>query len=271
MARLMVIEAITKAVVAGADYREMALCDNFYTPRVRPDVAWDLKEMVETISNLSIEIGVPFISGKDSSSGTMQSGDRRIEVPHTLAVATLGRVPDVKKVVTKEFKRSGNKIVLVGRHDTRALGASVYADSFSQRGDRLFDAYDGASARGVWDALLRLHSVEGCVSGSAVAEGGILLRVFEASFGSGLGARVDIPAVERKDGFLFGEFIGSVLLEVTPDCDTGRTFEGIPHLVIGEVTQEPKLRLTAGREALWEESISELTGAWSQTMREVVE
>ena len=40
MARLMMIEAVTKAVVAGADYREMALCDNFYTPRLRPDVAW---------------------------------------------------------------------------------------------------------------------------------------------------------------------------------------------------------------------------------------
>jgi len=68
MSKLMMIEAITKAVVAGADYRDMVLCDNFYTPRVRPEVAWDLRRMVETISEFSVEIGVPFISGKDSSS-----------------------------------------------------------------------------------------------------------------------------------------------------------------------------------------------------------
>ena len=48
MARLMMFEAITKAVVAGADYRQMVLCDNFYTPRVRPEIAFELSEMVRT-------------------------------------------------------------------------------------------------------------------------------------------------------------------------------------------------------------------------------
>ena len=51
MARLMMIEAITKAVVAGADYREMVLCDNFYTPRVRPETAHELVEMVDAIAD----------------------------------------------------------------------------------------------------------------------------------------------------------------------------------------------------------------------------
>ena len=77
MARLMMFEAITKAVVAGADYRRMVLCDNFYTPRVRPETAWDLKEMVETIADLSLALGVPFISGKDSSSGTFEAAGRK--------------------------------------------------------------------------------------------------------------------------------------------------------------------------------------------------
>ena len=116
----MVIEAITKAVVAGADYREMALCDNFYTPRVSPEVAWDLTRMVEAIADLSVEIGVPFISGKDSSSGTFSSGGRTIEVPRTLAVAALGRIPDVNRIVTKEWKRAGNKLVFVGRAEPEA-------------------------------------------------------------------------------------------------------------------------------------------------------
>ena len=49
MARLAVIEAVTKCVVAGCDYREMVLCDNFYTPRISPQVAWDLTKMVEAI------------------------------------------------------------------------------------------------------------------------------------------------------------------------------------------------------------------------------
>jgi phosphoribosylformylglycinamidine synthase len=204
LARLMIIEAITKAVAAGADYREMVLCDNFYTPRVRPETAWDLREMVETIAGMSVALGVPFISGKDSSSGTFEAEGRRIEVPATLVVATMGRLPDVRRVVSKEFKRPGNRLVLVGRVDCEALGGSVYADSCGQRGDRLFDAYDASSILAVWDALLRLHQQGGYVSASAIAEGGTLLRLFEAAWGSGYGARVSLDAFSASVGARHG-------------------------------------------------------------------
>ena len=215
MARLMMLEAITKAVVAGADYRQMVLCDNFYTPRVRPETAFELEEMVDTIANLSVELGVPFISGKDSSSGTFEAGGRRIDVPPTLAVAAMGRVDHVKNIVTKEFKQAGNRLLLLGRYDADALGGTVYADSLGQRGDRLFDGYDSRSIKEQWDYLAELHARRSYFSGSAIAEGGILLRLFEACFGSGLGAQVDLSTLPAPhSGFLFGEFIGSCLLEV---------------------------------------------------------
>ena len=216
MARLATIEAITKAVAAGADYRQMVLCDNFYTPRVRPEITWDLRAMVETIADLSVALGVPFISGKDSSSGTFETEGRRIDVPATLVVTAMGRLPDVKKVVTKDFKQPGNRIVLVGLFDGEALGGTVYADFCGQRGERLFDAYDAGSIRPVWDALLSLHHQDAYLSASAIAEGGILLRLFEAAWGSGYGARINLDAfpVGRKDAAMFGEFVGSVLLEV---------------------------------------------------------
>ncbi len=305
MARLMVIEAITKAVVAGANYREMVLCDNFYTARVRPEVAWDLEQMVEAIADFSVRTDVPFISGKDSSSGTFEAGGRTIEVPPTLGVAALARIPDVRKIVTKDFERAGNQVVLVGHIDPDALGGSVYADSYGQRGDRLFDAYDVDSIRSIWDALLGLHAQEAYVSGSAIAEGGAFLRLFEASFGSGLGARVDldvscrggsrtaptpgssavaafyerrpVTAVAdrryrgRRDGFLFGEFVGSVLIEVAADYDLKDLLSGIPHQIIGEVLPEPRLVVAASGEVLWQGETSALAEGWSRTFREVVE
>jgi phosphoribosylformylglycinamidine synthase II len=272
MARLMMLEAITKAVVAGADYRQMVLCDNFYTPRVRPEVAWDLTQMVETISNLSVDLGVPFISGKDSSSGTFEAGGRRIDVPPTLAVAAVGQVDDVKQVVTKDFRRPGNLLVLVGRCDPEVLGGTVYADSFGERGDRLFDAYDAAAIRGQWDCLLKLHSARQYVSGSAIAEGGILLRLFEAAFGSGLGARLEFDGFPhgRRDGLLFGEFIGSCLIEVSPDFELSSQLAGIPHRILGQVTEEPRLTLTDRGAVVWEEVIAQLAETWSETFREVV-
>ncbi|HEV2234471.1 MAG TPA: AIR synthase-related protein [Terriglobia bacterium] len=273
MARLMVIEAITKAVVAGADYREMALCDNFYTPKVRPDVAWDLKQMVEAIADFSVAIGVPFISGKDSSSGTFEAGGRKIDVPMTLAVATIGRVPDVRKIVTKEFKRAGNKLVLVGEMEPGTLGGSVYADSYGQRGNRLYDPGATKNVIGLWDVLHQLHQEGKYFSGSAIAEGGIALRLFEASYGSELGARLDCSASNktRADGELFGEFIGSVLLEISPEADLDRFLARVPHRIVGDVIVEPSLTIIEDGKTVWSDSTSKLAESWSKTFREVVE
>jgi phosphoribosylformylglycinamidine synthase len=273
MTRLMIIEAISKAVAAGADYRQMVLCDNFYTPRVRPETAWDLREMVETIADMSVALGVPFISGKDSSSGTFETEGRRIDVPATLVVTAMGRLPDVREVVSKNFKRPGNRIVLVGRFDCEALGGSVYADSRGQRGERLFDAYDASAIRSVWDALLGLHGKAGYVSASAIAEGGILLRLFEAAWGSGYGARITLDAFPegRKDGSIFGEFVGSVLLEVPSECNLNGQLGDVPYRVIGEVLPDPQLILLDGGKVVWQEPTAALGEVWSKTFREVIE
>ncbi len=273
MARLMMIEAITKAVVAGADYRQMALCDNFYTPRLRPDVAWDLVAMVEAIAELSTALGVPFISGKDSSSGTFEHGRQRIEVPPTLAVAAIARVPDVGSLVSKDFKRPGNRIILFGHTDPGALGGSVYADSSGQRGDRLFEAPSAETLRRLWDTLLDLHARGACLSGSAIAEGGALLRLFEASLGSGRGARVqrDHPSPDRLDGLLFGEFVGSVLVEIPADFDLKTLPQDLPCRILGEVTEEPELVIAQDGKVLWRELTPALAETWARPFREVVE
>ncbi len=278
MARLMVIEAITKAVVAGVDYREMVLCDNFYTPRLRPDVAWDLKAMVTAIAELSVQIGVPFISGKDSSSGTFESAGRRIDVPPTLAVAVMGRVPDVKRVVTKEFKRAGNRLVIIGRSEGDALGGSVYADLHGQRGDCLFDGVDASAARELWDALLACHRAGHYVSGSAIAEGGVLLRLFEACVGSGLGARVDISVLGKAqestadscDGaeLLFGEFIGSATVEIESGCVLDDL--AVSYREIGEVVAQPEIEVKVGAKEIFREPVTNLESSWTNTFREVV-
>jgi phosphoribosylformylglycinamidine synthase len=258
--------------VAGVNYREMVLCDNFYTPRVRPDTAFELVEMVETIATLSVELGIPFISGKDSSSGTFEAGGRRIDVPPTLAVATMGRIGDAKTIVTKDFKRAGNRLLLLGQFDAEVLGGTVYADSLGQRGDRLFDAYDAISMQVQWDYLLESHAQRHYVSASAIAEGGVMLRVFEAAYGSDLGARVDLKGIPaaRRDGFLFGEFIGSCLLEVPGDFEIPAHLAGISHQFIGHVTAEPRLTLVDGENVFYEETVSHLAESWSKTFREVV-
>jgi phosphoribosylformylglycinamidine synthase subunit PurSL len=230
---------------------------------------------VESISDFSVELGIPFISGKDSSSGTFDAAGKAIDVPFTLAVAALGRLPDVRRVTTKEFKQPGNKIFMAGYADSTALGGSVYADCRGQRGNRLFDAYTAPSIRALWDALFKLHGRGAYVSGSAIAEGGITLRLFEAAYGSGFGVRLALPAQlaegARRDAFLFGEFIGSVLLEVSAEFDPAPAFGLVPCRAIGEVIRDPRIVLTDGDAILWQDEVSNLARIWSRPFRELLQ
>ncbi|HUY13698.1 MAG TPA: AIR synthase-related protein [Terriglobia bacterium] len=283
MARLMVIEAVTKAVAAGADYREMVLCDNFYTPRARPEVAWNLSRMVEAIADLSVELGIPFISGKDSSSGTYEADGQSIDVPYTLVISAMGRIPDVRRIVTKEFKAAENQVFLVGSVDAEALGGTVYADSCGMAGGPLFFPGESPSIRRRWDALLTMRAGGAYVSASAIAEGGTFLRLFEASFGSGLGVEIDFSAVAKSgegqssgkdgtrfDGILFGELTGSVLIEVPRGVPVGSYLHAVPHVQIGEVTANAALTIKNGNQRLWHGPVSDLVEVWSKPFKEMM-
>ena len=270
MARLSVIEAITRAVAVGANIDDMALCDNFYTPKIRPEVAFELKSMVETIAELSEIFGTPFISGKDSSSGTFKSDTgEQIEVPYTLVVSTLGRMPDVRKAVTKEFKKAGNKLIILGLMDTEKLGGSVYLDAFGERGDKLSD-WGNEWAKDLLIIYRRLRDLywneNPIKSASAIGEGGVLLRIFEAAMGSGMGAEIDLAFPGRRDGALFSEAVGALLLELDASADPGELFGGLPWREIGQVTESSDLAI---KEVITI-PIDDLVKVWEKPFAEVV-
>ncbi|HEX5411183.1 MAG TPA: hypothetical protein VFZ27_04920, partial [Terriglobia bacterium] len=75
----------------------------------------------------------------------------------------------------------------------------------------------------------------------------------------------------RRDALLFGEFTGSVLLEVAQDFDVDKLLGGIPHAWVGEVMPEPRISLAESGEVFWQDEISHLAEAWSKPFREVLE
>ncbi|MGH9355959.1 MAG: hypothetical protein ACRD10_07500, partial [Terriglobia bacterium] len=75
----------------------------------------------------------------------------------------------------------------------------------------------------------------------------------------------------RKDGMLFGEFIGAVLAEVPQPFDVASFLGDVPHATVGEITADAHLELTEGEAVLWREPISNLIEIWSRPFREILE
>jgi phosphoribosylformylglycinamidine synthase len=187
----------------------------------------------------------------------------------------MGRVPDVRKLVTKDFKSAGNKLVLLGAVDPEKLGGSVYADAFGERGDALSD-WGNEWAKELPIIYRKLHSLywngNPVKSASAIAEGGTFLRVFESAMGGGLGAKIDLSGFPagRKDGALFGEAVGAILLEMEPSADPFEIFGGLPWKEIGQVTDSGSIEVVDGEQEVWSSPVDELVKIWEKPFAEVV-
>ena len=272
LAKQMILESITKLIVAGVDQKDITLCDNFYTPRVTPEIAWDLVQMVQTCADLSIRFGTPFISGKDSSSGTFVGQDgERIDVPPTLCVMALGRMEDVRKSPPKPLQKAGNRLFLIGPV-LDELGGSVYLDALGHRGSRIPNpAIEDVEA--TWKTVRNLHKQGMIASASAISEGGLFRRIFEMALGGDLGAKLDLKALMEKtgqsrlDNLLFAEMIGSVLMEIPADMlEIVRELDNA--IPLGKIIPDNKITINMD-DQIFECPLQELTDAWKKPFMEV--
>jgi len=272
LAKLMILESITKLIVSGVDQNDITLCDNFYTPRITPGIAWDLVQMVQTCADLSVRFGTPFISGKDSSSGTFVGQDgRRIDVPPTLCVMALGRMPDVQKRTPKPLQKSGNQLFIIGPVSDE-LGGSVYYDALGHRGSRIPNPKI-EDVEAAWRTLGILQDTGQIASASAIGEGGLLRRLFEMALGSGLTAKADLNSLvertgqSRLDHLLFSEMIGAVLVEVPADY-IGEVSKLDNAIAIGKVISEVGIKIE-WNDQIFELPMQDLTAAWEKPFTEV--
>ncbi|HHS12660.1 MAG TPA: hypothetical protein ENN03_02700 [bacterium] len=272
MASLMMVESITKCVAAGVDPKEIVLCDNFYTPRVNSKIAWILKHMVLSCCELSRALGTPFISGKDSSSGTfIGENGRRIDIPPTLAVLSLGRIRNVRKRIPKPWQQADNVLILAGPVWS-GLDGSIYLDTLGQRGDRLPPA-DAGLLNDFWKKYSHLAAKGRIRSASALAQGGLFRRLFEMALGSGLGCRVDLEFLndhleaDSVQSGLFAEMIGCVLLETDPES-AEEVQQSLGGCTAGRITNSPdiELRIPGGLASL---KMDTLIQAWEKPFQEI--
>ncbi|MDO8513496.1 MAG: AIR synthase-related protein [bacterium] len=273
MARLAVIEAIAKLISAGVPLSQIGLCDNFYAPKIRPDVAADLVGVVDVICEASEVFGTPFISGKDSSSGTFKADDGTlIDVPFSLVVAGMGILPDVRKTVTSEFKEAGNQLIYVGAcwPNKRFLGASTYAVMEDKKGGRLPRDGTLSEHKTTFEAIHELMERGLVRSASAMTSGGIWASIFKSCLGSDLGAELTLNQIsDQLSAPLFGEAPGGFILEFDQKTDA-KVLMGLDWCEIGTVTQDPVVRVLWRGEEKFQATVEELAKEWRQPFAEVI-
>ncbi len=262
-------EAVSNAVAAGANPQEIALIDNFIWPVPDKERLGALDLAVDACVDFSRTMGMPFISGKDSLSSTYQTRDGLIiRIPPVLCISAFGRIEDVKHTVSADFKRPGNKIVLIGSRNEKEMGGSVYYDFHNVLGKSVpqIELQQLKEIYHTIHGLIKKGTIQACHD---ISEGGLATTVAEMAFGGGFGARIDIPAGSRPDFYLFNETAGCFIVEVEQHQDLKKLFGDTPHQLIGETTNDDYLTAYHKDSSLFSVALKELKYKWQRPLKEV--
>jgi len=266
MAASAIDEAVRNNIAVGG--RRIALLDNFCwgSPK-RPELAHGLVEACRACRDMALAFKTPFISGKDS----LYNESAGKPITPSLLISALGIVPDIRKAVTMDIKKSGSLVYLIGETH-KELGGSAYYSLFKELGasvpkvqpekaKRIFSRVTSAIDKGL---LLSCHDL---------SEGGLAVAAAEMAFSGDVGMEIDLQQLhsqERDDFLLFSESNSRFLVEVSPSKQ--RSFEklmkGVSFCRIGRTTKLKEF-VVIGKQGkvLIAEQLARLKKTWQEPLK----
>jgi len=251
-------EAVRNAVIAGADPDELSLLDNFAFGNPNdPETLGQLVEACRACHDAALNYGAPFVSGKDSLYNVFVHPDGTPDpVAPTLVITAVGIAKQIDNIPLTGAVSAGNQVFMVGELEG-ALGGSHL--------DLVLGADNGGSVPAPDPSAIERHrQVAAAISAGFVvsahdpSEGGIAVAASEWAFAGRRGLNLDIAATESV---LFGEGPGRYLIEVTPE-NASRFTALVPSAqFIGSVTNDARVQLGTGADALTL-TLDEIETAW---------
>lgn len=266
-----ITEAVSNYVAMGGSIKDAALIDNFIFPTPDPETLSDLDKAVDACYYMSRLLMMPFVSGKDSLSSTYKFPDGKLlKIPPVLLISVFGKIADVSKTSSSDFKKDGSSIVLVGNPDFMSMGGSAYFDVLKHKGVAAIPKVDLQTLPEVMNKVTKGVQGSEILSVHDISDGGLAVAISEMCFGGGLGAKIDLSKFKkiRTDFMLFNETAGTFIVEVENEKAAKRIFSNVPHVILGKTIKEAELVITKGGKEILTSSISSLKRAWQKPMKE---
>ena len=274
-------EAIRNNVAVGGNPDRMAGLDNFCWPdpvqsEKTPDGEYKLAQLVR--ANLALydtckAFGLPLISGKDSMKNDTLIGGTKISIPPTVLISALGKMDDVRRAVTMDAKRPGDRVYVLGL--TRdELGGSEYYASKGFIGNRV-PQVNAESARSLYRKIYRAI-LEGLIrSCHDCSDGGLGVALAETAFAGGFGMELDLRKVpqsglSRNDLILFSESQSRFVVTIDPS-KKGAFETLLADTMVGEIgvvsTGDILHAVGLHGKTIIQANIYELKEAWQKPLR----
>ena len=232
-ARLAVAEAARNVACTGARPAAVTDCLNLGNP-TKPEVMWQLKEVVRGIGEACAALGTPVIGGNVS----LYNETEGTSIHPTPVIGMLGILSSAAAAVPHGLRRPGEVLVLLGETDPEAFGGSDYASVVEGRLGGRPPRVDLSAERSLIDLLCSAAEQALLASAHDLGGGGLAVCLAESAIAGGVGFRVALPPGEPHL-VLFSESPGRAVVSCSATA-LGRLLGlardlGVPCAPIGEV------------------------------------
>lgn len=276
MGMITVDEAVRNLLSHGSEFSlsddtVLALVDNFCWPDPTQNTKFcaDLVRTAYGMRKAAVELKTPFISGKDSMKndyrGAWNGKPVTISVTPTLLITALGRLPQIERARTSEFKQANDEVFILGPHEMEFLGSQFEKLNLGHTEERKLPQPNWKVAQKLYSWLGSKDSMvlKSCAD---VSEGGLLVALAECCFARGLGFKALITPLLlnelKSQKFFFGEGFHTFVVSVSPENKDKVMSEwyrlGLPYQHLGSVQKDAVIRL--GEHTV---SVAELEKSWS--------
>ena len=275
-------EALRNYVAVGGNIEHVAGLDNFcwcdpVESERTPDGAYKAAQLVRANKALyayCVAFGVPLISGKDSMKNDYQIGDTKISIPPTVLFSVIGKIDDVRKALTMDVKAPGDLVYLLGR-TADELGGSEYYRMHGELGAQV-PQVDAARALALYRTINQAQQQGLLRSCHDLSDGGLAVALAEKAFAGGFGIDADLdqavqPGQLSDQALLFSESQSRLAVTVSPENrqTVEALFGACDCAYLGQVTQEPVLRLRRGTRILIDATNQQNKAAWQAPLMEL--
>jgi phosphoribosylformylglycinamidine synthase len=251
-------EAVRNLASVGAETLGFSDCLNAGDPG-NPDVMGEFTEMLRGLGDGASSVHIPFVSGNVSFYN--ESGKRRI--PTFPTILAVGKIEDINKAKTPDFKQEGNPIYLLG-FPTTDLGGSLYYRLLRKKGG-IVPLSNPKVLLNRTSKLLNAIDKNMVASVHDVSDGGMAVTISEMIIGSDIGAEIDISSIGlRPDFVLFSEPQSSWVLEVSKEMEEEFVkFAGEDAIKLG-ITSGTQLTVLNGEKRVISMDSGEITKRWKE-------
>jgi len=270
-------EAMRNYVAAGGSLERVSALDNFcwcdpvQSPN-NPDGRHKLAQLVLACQGLydaCLAYEIPLISGKDSMKNDYKYGKWKISVPPTLLVSAVGKIEDVSRAMTSDFKNGGDAIYVLGETKNELGGSEFYAMQGElganvpkvdfRRNFLLYGKLQSAIEKGL------VASCHDC------SEGGLSVALAECCIAGRVGAEVELDSHAGKlsaHQALFSESAGRFIVSVKKKDEKAfsRAMRGVKFCKVGSVSNFENLEVSLRGAKLLSLSVGAMREAWQRTI-----